>query len=147
MRTLSAIALSVIFLFAASARAGTPKDADVKKDVEKFQGKWTVASIEENGKAAPADEVAKFEVTIKGDVFTVKIKDEENKEMTIKVDATKKPAAIDLVPKNAKEPTVLGIYKLDGDTLTICGTDEKKERPAEFATGKGITTIVLKRAK
>src|SRR5258708_22453680 len=147
MRTLSIIALSGLFLMTGPIPADTPKDADVKKDVEKFQGKWTVVSIEENGKAAPADEVAKFEVTIKGDLFTVKIKDEDNKEMTIKLDPAKKPPAIDLVPKNAKETTVLGIYKLDGDTLTICGTDEKKERPTEFATRKGITTIVLKRAK
>src|SRR5882724_10198692 len=108
MHTPIFVALSVFLLTVVPARADTPKDAEVKKDVEKFQGKWTVASIEENGKAAPADEVAKFEVTIKGDQFTVKIKDEQNKEMTIKVDPTKKPTAIDLVPKDGKDKTVLG---------------------------------------
>jgi len=147
MHTPIFVALSVFLLTVVPARADTPKDAEIKKDVEKFQGKWTVASIEENGKPAPADEVAKFEVTVKGDVFTVKIKDENNRELTIKLDPTQKPATIDLVPKDAKDKTVLGIYKLDGDTLTIAGTDEKKERPTDFTAGKGVTVLVLKRAK
>ena len=146
MRMSVLIALTALLVIV-PARADTPKDGETKKDVEKFQGKWTVASIEENGKPAPADELGKLDVTIKGDLFTVKIKDEGNKEMTIKLDPTQKPATIDLVPKNTKDKTVLGIYKLDGDTLTICGTEEKKERPTEFTAGPGITTVVLKRAK
>jgi uncharacterized protein (TIGR03067 family) len=146
MRTSLLITLATL-LVVLPARADTPKDTETKKDGEKFQGKWTVASIEENSKPAPADELAKLEVTIKGDLFTVKIKDEGNKEMTIKLDPTQKPRTIDLVPKNTKDKTVLGIYKLDGDTLTICGTEEKKERPTEFTAGPGITTVVLKRAK
>ena len=147
MRTSLFVALSIFLLIVVPARADKPKDAEIKKDVEKFQGKWTVASIEENGKLEPADEVAKFEVTVKDAQFTIKIKDVATKELTIKLDPAQKPAAIDLVPKDDKEKTVLGIYKLDGDTLTICGTDEKKERPTEFTAGKGVTLLVLKRAK
>ena len=144
---MSSIAALAALLVIVPARADTPKDAEVKKDVEKFQGKWTVASIEENGKLESADEVAMFVVTVKDALFTIKIKDEVTKELTIKLDPSQKPAAIDLVPKDAKEKTVLGIYKLDGDTLTIAGTDQNKERPTEFSSAKGVTLLVLKRAK
>jgi uncharacterized protein (TIGR03067 family) len=141
------VSIAALLLVVAASPADTPKDEDAKKDVEKFQGKWTVVSIEEDGKLEPADEVAKFEVTFKDNLFTVKIKDASHKELTIKVDPTQKPAAIDLSPKDPKEPTVLGIYKWEGEMLTICGTDQSKDRPKEFSSGKGITVLVLKRAK
>ena len=147
MRALSIIVLSALFLIAVPLRADTPKDTEVKKDLDKLQGKWTVASIDENGKAAPADEVARFEITIKGDLFSIKTKDEANKELTIKLDPSAKPATIDMKPKDGKEKNVMGIYKLDGDTLTICATDENKERPKEFSATKGVALLVLKRAK
>jgi uncharacterized protein (TIGR03067 family) len=141
------VSVAALLLVVVSLPADTPKDAEAKKDVEKFQGKWTIVSIEEDGKLEPADEVAKFEVTVKDSLFTVKIKDITHKELTIKVDPSQKPAAIDLSPKDPKEPTVLGVYKWDGEMLTICGTDQSKDRPKEFSSGKGITLLVLKRAK
>src|SRR5713226_2002350 len=122
------VSVAALLLVVASLPADTPKDAEAKKDVEKFQGKWTVVSIEEDGKLEPADEVAKFEVTVKDSLFTVKIKDLAHKELTIKVDPTQKPATIDMAPKDPKDPTVLGIYKWDGEMLTICGTDQSKDR-------------------
>jgi hypothetical protein len=43
----------------------------------------------------------------------------------------------------------LGIYKLDGDTLTICLEARGNERPTEFATKEGSVAnlIVLKRVQ
>ena len=147
MRTISLGVLPVLLLVTASVCADVPKDTEVKKDLEKLQGKWTVASIDENGKSAPAEEVAKYEITIKNDLFTIKVKDEATKQLRFKLDPSQKPAVIDLTPNDKKEKNVLGIYKIDGDTLTICATDENKERPTEFSATKGVALLVLKRAK
>jgi uncharacterized protein (TIGR03067 family) len=42
-----------------------------------------------------------------------------------------------------------GIYKIEGDTLTICASRGKVERPTTFESpeGSGITLYVLKRVK
>ena len=106
MRIALFVTLSALLLIA-PLRADVPKDAEIKKEVEKLQGKWTLASIEENGKLEPADEVAKYEVTIKDILFSVKIKDAEGRELTIKLDPSQKPATIDLMPKDGKGATVL----------------------------------------
>jgi uncharacterized protein (TIGR03067 family) len=56
---------------------------------------------------------------------------------TAKVDTKAKPFTIDLViddgPEDAKGKTSKGIYKLDGDKLTICTSAPGKDRPKEFA--------------
>jgi uncharacterized protein (TIGR03067 family) len=57
---------------------------------------------------------------------------------------------IDLIT-NAASPTarLRGIYKIDGDTLTICGARGTTDRPTAFESpeGSGITMYVLKRVK
>ncbi len=71
---------------------------------------------------------------------------------TYKIDPKKDPAEIDIVPPEGKnEPTTQGIYKIDGDTLTLCFSRGKAGagRPAKFEDPEGSDTIVitLKRTK
>jgi hypothetical protein len=42
-----------------------------------------------------------------------------------------------------------GIYALDGDSLKICVSQPKADRPTEFATKKGSNSslVILKREK
>ena len=55
-----------------------------------------------------------------------------------KIDTDAKPfATIDLViddgPEEAKGKTSKGIYKIDGEKLTLCVSAPGKDRPKEFA--------------
>jgi uncharacterized protein (TIGR03067 family) len=67
---------------------------------------------------------------------------------TYKIDASKTPHEIDMVGKDGatgKEKKMHGIYKLEGDKLTICMTesDTPADRPKEFKTSADPKTKTL----
>jgi uncharacterized protein (TIGR03067 family) len=71
---------------------------------------------------------------------------------TYTVDARKSPPAIDLSgggPGGGRSPGVEGIYKVDGDTLTLCLALGGAGRPTAFESSADAPTmlIVFKRAK
>ena len=54
----------------------------------------------------------------------------------VKVDTAANPATIDLFieegPEDSKGKTSKGLYKIDGEKLTICVSVPGKDRPKEF---------------
>ena len=72
-------------------------------------------------------------------------------EGTFTIDPKKTPATIDLVPGKGRYEgkTLPGIYKLEGDTLTIAFAEPGKDRPTAFESkaGSGVVLVVHKRAK
>ena len=86
--------------------------------------------------------------------MTVHEGNRETKETgTYKVDAKKNPAEIDMIPPaDKKEPTIAGIYKIDGDTLMLAferGNRVAATRPTKFESpeGSAVMVITLKRVK
>jgi uncharacterized protein (TIGR03067 family) len=130
--------------------AADDKKDDKDKDAKKLEGTWAVVSLEREGQKAPDEQAKGVTVTFTADgKVTIKDPDKEETKGTYKLDASKKVKEITLVEGDT-EKTLYGIYKLDGDNLTICAIDTSAdERPTEFATKEGSKArlVVLKREK
>lgn len=116
---------------------------DASDAAKKLNGTYDVVSVK--GEGPEKKDLPTF--TFKDGTIT--ISEGGNKEETAKftVDATKKPAQMDIMPGRGKAETVLGIYEQKGMELTLAfvhgggGT-----RPKDFK-GEGKGEVVLKLKK
>jgi uncharacterized protein (TIGR03067 family) len=117
---------------------GTDEDAS-RRDLEKMQGDWAATEMTSDGVKLAADDAQALFRTIKGDKYTVFRFDRPIGKGTLKLDATKMPRAIDVVPDAAggKGKPMLGIYRIDGDKLELCFAGPGKERPTSFESKEG----------
>jgi uncharacterized protein (TIGR03067 family) len=119
--------------------------ADDAKDAENIIGKWSVVRGERNGDALPEDQVKELKLTFGKEMLTLSSPEGE-KEATVKLDPTKKPKTIDVIPKDGprKGQLLRGIYELKGDELRLCMSDsEQSERPTEFKSPNGSSFVLL----
>ena len=139
----------VLLLLAAGALAtADAPPGDSKKDLERMQGDWAADSFVIDGMQLPDDDARAFFRTVKGDAYTVARYKRVLGKGTIKLDAGKKPKAIDALAAGRDKP-LLGIYELDGDRMKLCFAGPGKERPTAFtsAAGSGQTLTVWVREK
>jgi uncharacterized protein (TIGR03067 family) len=133
--------------------AGLALAQDKKDDKRpaKLEGTYLLTGIEMGGEKLPDEFVTKGpegERTIKitADKLIATKKGKEDA-VSYKVDATKTPAHIDVVEKKegGKDQKMYGIYKIDGDTLTICAVESEKpeDRPKEFKTAKDSRAVLM----
>jgi uncharacterized protein (TIGR03067 family) len=139
------VPLSAILLLGADS----PADS-AKKDLERMQGRWSVQQAQRDGKDAPATVRDGMTVKIDGNKLVISEAEnarEETAEMTL--DPGKSPATVDFkLLRPGDNENAFGIYKIDGDTLSICWTKHDGARPEQFETkaGTGQVLFVLKRA-
>jgi RNA polymerase sigma factor (sigma-70 family) len=120
-----------------------PEGSDIMRltlhRVPKLAGKWQAVAVEVAGKAHALETARSNVWEIADGKITAKVAD--NKEGTkeearsFKIDPTKKPAHIDIEGEAAGQKTVIkGIYKLEGDELTVCLIGANDGRPSEFSS-------------
>jgi RNA polymerase sigma-70 factor (ECF subfamily) len=110
-----------------------------KKELEKLRGKWKGVSVEIAGKALPEDVAGSTVWDIGDEKITAKapnIKEGKEEEVwPFHIDPTEKPAHLDAEGEvDGKKIVMKGIYKLDGDELTVCLFGADGGRPAEFSS-------------
>ena len=138
--------LRLVMLMAAGLAVGLapgaegPKENQAAKDLQQFQGTWTLESVEVNGMKIDAETLKKagHEITliVKEDKVTLKLK-RDDVEGTLKLDPTKRPKAYDTKGTDPEGQTheAVGIYKFEGDELVIAltvGEGKDLPRPTEF---------------
>jgi len=138
--------LSLIFFLGADGS----KEAAIQKDLENFQGTWTVESMELNGKAATGERPKKNRLTIRGEDFVFD-NGSGGEPGLYKIDPTVDPKTLDIVitKGNDKGKIYLVIYKFEGGKMIQCMELSNKNRPKEFTgkAGSGCALEVWQREK
>ena len=143
----------------AQAAPDGPKEAAAKnhKELAKFDSNWEMVSSTTDGKVADGNKEAKIILVFESGRMAALEGERPVGYGTIKVNAGENPAQIDWKygDSPAKTGTSKGIYKFDGDTLSICvgdldpTTGRSKTRPTRFESREGTRTTlqVYKRVK
>jgi len=119
--------------------------------VKKLEGKWKAAKMVVNGEEQPEPAEAMF-IEFKG--RKVRFMDSDLLEIA-GVDTSTDPKCIDFkavidFAEIAKDKVYEGVYKLDGDTLTIAlhlGKDAKRPAKLESTKDSDVVLVTLKREK
>jgi len=140
----------MVLSIAWSMGADTAKEAAVKKDLENFQGTWTVVSMEMDGKPLDEEKRQKIKLSIKGENFTFH-NGQESEPGLYKIDPTKNPKELNIVISegNDKGKVYLVIYKFADGKMIQCMELANKSRPGEFTgkAGSGCALEVWQRQK
>jgi uncharacterized protein (TIGR03067 family) len=118
---------------------GLADDDAVKNELKRHQGTWIATSSTFDGQKAP-EEIVRSIKRIATDDHVVWQRDGKQFAGTrVVLDSTNEPNTIDAIPDGGRNrgERVLGIYKLDRDTLTICMAALGQPRPKEFKAEKG----------
>jgi uncharacterized protein (TIGR03067 family) len=122
-----------------------------RPDLERIQGNWQVVELESNGRALPPGNTR---MVFAGDQCRLGSPGRAGLPMTFHLDPTREPPTIDLDYFLGKEKVPgRGIYRLEGDRLTICYCRNRgvasPERASEFVThpGRQETLLILQREK
>ncbi len=119
-----------------------------KDDLEKMQGLWQCIRRTHAGRPASRGNVT---VEIASSRFRYRVDGRITTEWAVTLDSRKKPKVLDRQRVGGPGAMIVlrGIYRLEGDTLTVCYHQSQSEgRPADFdGSGAGIWLMVLKRAR
>jgi uncharacterized protein (TIGR03067 family) len=91
-----------------------------------------------DGEKIPDDDAQSLFRTVKGEEYIISRYDKPAGKGTFKLDAAKKPKAIDAYPGNLPGgKPMLGIYEINGDRYKLCFAQPGKERPTDFEAKQG----------
>jgi len=144
----SLLLLAAIGLCQAAVATADEKNTGPKGPLE---GTWKLASVQLNAQPLPMEKLQDARLVVQGQQYSLALA-ETRLEMTHKLLSDKRPQAMDLTIADGpdKGKTFQAIYKLEGETLTVCRSIEPgKERPTEFASkpDSGLLLVVWSRSK
>jgi len=139
--------------FALTFALGSAGADDKKPAAPKLDGKWVYESQTIGGQELSPARRGEIWIEVKDGSFLRCGKGGLRQELRLTLDVAREPAEFTLVfkhPATDKVSESKGIYKLDGDRLSLCYDNTGRTRPAKFESPDGrdeIVLSVLKRAK
>jgi uncharacterized protein (TIGR03067 family) len=139
MKVLLTVAAGLVFLATAGAQDNDPA---IKKDKGILKGTWKFESFETaEGKK---DDIDGATLSFDADKIEFK-KGDEIRKGTFTINPAGKPKEIDF---KADDKDMVGIYKIEKETLTMCVCLEPNQaRPGAFAAKEACVLVTLKRLK
>jgi uncharacterized protein (TIGR03067 family) len=116
------ISVAVMLLWVTALAFAADEDPN-EAELKKLEGDWQLTRQEERGALTPKPVVERLRIVIEGNEMAWYIGNPaSNQTADIKVNAKANPKTIDaeITKNSAIGKTMLGIYKLDKDTLEIC---------------------------
>jgi uncharacterized protein (TIGR03067 family) len=137
---------AALLVLAIAVGAPAAKDPPKKDDVT-LVGEWSVENAIESGKQDNPPPGTTWTFTADGKSI-LKVGGMALGDSTYTADSKKTPSTVD-VEAGPLGKKLVGIYKAEKDTLTLCIAEGDKERPKEFESpaGSKIVLITLKRIK
>jgi uncharacterized protein (TIGR03067 family) len=123
------------------------------QDLRRMAGTWSSLIVETGGKESTAEERGKLKMKliIAGEGYRLFFGDEQVATGIVKLDATTKPASIDVIPGDGphKGKVQQGIYAFQGDDMWTVFAAPGEPRPTGFKTRPGSmeSMIFYRRAK
>jgi uncharacterized protein (TIGR03067 family) len=137
----AAAAVLALFLGGGVGGADDKEDA-AKKELKAMEGNWQVVREEQGGRPTPKPVIQNLRIVVEGNAMAWYIGNPKPPQTAdFKVDPTNDPRTIDaeITKGSFIGKKMLGIYKLDGDTLEICwGEPGNEKRPTKFTTRPGV---------
>jgi uncharacterized protein (TIGR03067 family) len=128
----------LVWIVAGSLMVAAPGPKDAPKKESPLVGQWRL--VRANGERPVGDQVETFAAD-GSCVIRTRIEDRESEERgQYTTNPATSPAEFDYVFNAAEGGNIKGIYKVDGDTLTICYQTGKGERPKEF---KAVRNVII----
>jgi uncharacterized protein (TIGR03067 family) len=139
-------ALTVLITLAlcAAVLSAAPQDA-AQKELKRLEGTWEAVAAVVDGVKQELKKGKGHHLVIRGDTYTLEHTDGKPfGKGVLKVDPSKKPKAIDLLPAEGKEEgkAIPCIYDLNGDELRLCVGRIGRPRPTNFAAADGSKHIL-----
>jgi uncharacterized protein (TIGR03067 family) len=116
-----------------------------------LQGSWTCVWGTIDGRPLAADTASQLRLTLTADRYKTERGDQVLFDSTYQLDAKQDPPHIDMIGTEGdlKGKAALGIWKLEGEQLTLCYVMPGSPRPTKFESQpqSGTFLVVWKRAE
>jgi uncharacterized protein (TIGR03067 family) len=115
-----------------------------RKELERLAGAWVLVEKERNGKKTKPEDLkgAEIRYDFRADQLHINSGTSEKRQATTWVEVGSGPSQIDLLFPERRS-IQRGIYRLDGEALTLCLAGPDQERPTAFTAKEGSSHELL----